>query len=201
MSKQSTLENDTKFLFEMGNIRHINRMWHRFFGTNYANVAEHHFRVYWIAMVIASHEKDVDLGKIAKMVMIHDITESRTNDYDMVAREYTVRKDELAIKDMLGGTVLETEFYDIWAEYEERQSIEAKIVKDADNLDCDFELSEQEQLGNTSKKALQSTRDYVYKNKLSTKTAKKIYKEIQASNPHSWYLTARNRKNSGEWSK
>ena len=152
-------------------------------------------------MVIASHEKDVDLGKIAKMVMIHDITESRTNDYDMVAREYTVRKDELAIKDMLGGTVLETEFYNIWAEYEERQSIEAKIVKDADNLDCDFELSEQEQLGNTSKKALQSTRDYVYKNKLSTKTAKKIYKEIQASNPHSWYLTARNRKNSGEWSK
>lgn len=57
--------NDVNFLFEMGTIRYIDRMWWRFQSPNFANLAEHHFRVFWIAMVIAAQEKNVDTGKMA----------------------------------------------------------------------------------------------------------------------------------------
>lgn len=108
---------DIDFLFEMGNLRHIDRMWKRFLVATPANVAEHHFRMFWIAMVIAVQEKNADTAKIAKMVMVHDITESRTGDVDYTSRQYVKRDEKLAIKDMLAGTSLEQEFYGLWEEY------------------------------------------------------------------------------------
>lgn len=190
---------DIDFLFEMGSIRFMERMWRRFLRHDFANLAEHHFRMFWIAMVIAGHEKNVDTGKIAKMVLVHDIAESRTGDVDYLARQYTERNEELGIKDMLEGTVLKDEFIKLWKEYEEKSSIEAKIVKDADNLDVDFELVEQAANGGSLKSALDPSRSIVAADKLYTKTAKSIYKQLQTSSPHDWHVSGRNRINSGDW--
>ncbi|HEX8389917.1 MAG TPA: HD domain-containing protein [Candidatus Saccharimonadales bacterium] len=187
-------ENDVNFLFEMGSIRFIQRMWVRFLRDDFANLAEHHFRMFWIAMVIASREKGVDTGKVAKMVLVHDIAESRAGDVDYLARQYVERNEELAIKDMLAGTSLEKEFYELWEEYEARTSLEAKIVKDADNLDVDFELSEQAAKGSSLKKDWTTNRNYVSQNKLYTKTAKSLYDQLVVANPHDWHLKGRNRK-------
>lgn len=192
---------DIDFLFEMGNIRLIQRMWVRFHSQNVANLAEHHFRMFWIAMIIAAQEGSVDTGKIAKMVLLHDIAESRTGDVDYLARQYVVRNEELGIQDMLAETSIENEFYELWQEYEKRETLEAKIAKDADNLDVDFELAEMDQRGNTLNTGFKETREHVAKNKLYTKTAKKIYDEL-ASGKHSiddWHLNGRNRSNSGDW--
>lgn len=192
---------DVEFLFEMGNIRLIQRMWVRFHSQNVANLAEHHFRMFWIAMIIAAQEGNVDTGKIAKMVLVHDIAESRTGDVDYLARQYVVRNEELGIQDMLAETAIEKEFYDLWQEYEKRETVEAKIAKDADNLDVDFELAEMEQRGNTVKTGFKATRDHVAKSKLYTKTAKRLYDEL-AGGKHSiddWHLNGRNRLNSGDW--
>lgn len=202
MTKQAeTTENDVNFLFEMGNIRLIDRMWRRFHTTDFANLAEHHFRVFWIAMAIAAKEKNVDTGKIAKMALMHDIAESRTGDVDYIARQYVVRNEELAARDMLSGTSLESEFYALWEEYETRETLEAKIVKDADNLDVDFELMEQASSGNALQKEWQSNRAFVAKEKLYTQTAKNLFEQLEKSNPHTWHLTGRNRRNSGDWQK
>ncbi len=184
----------------MGSIRFIERMWKRFLNPDFANLAEHHFRMFWIAMIIAEHEKDVDVGKIAKMVMIHDIAESRTGDVDYLARQYVVRNEELGIKDMLSGTVLEKEFYDLWREYEDHETLEAKIAKDADNLDVDFELAEQHAKGIPLKTIWAENREFVEAEKLSTSTAKKIAKQLKSSDPHNWHLNGRTRFNSGDWS-
>lgn len=198
---KSTLENDVNFLFEMGNIRLIDRMWRRFHTTDFANLAEHHFRVFWIAMTIAAHEKDVDTGKIAKIALMHDIAESRTGDVDYIARQYVIRNEELAAQDMLGGTSLSDEFYALWEEYETRESLEAKIVKDADNLDVDFELVEQAASGNPLKEEWKDNRAFVAREKLFTETAKDLFDQLMKSNPHAWHLNGRNRRNSGDWQK
>src|ERR1043165_7644842 len=94
---------DINFLYEMGNIRLIERMWRRFNTPNFANVTEHHYRVFWIAMVIAARENDgtLDTGKIAKLSLMHDITESRICEVDYISRQYVERKEELAINDIL----------------------------------------------------------------------------------------------------
>lgn len=201
MSKQSDFQADVNFLFEMGNIRLIDRMWRRFHSKDFANLAEHHFRVFWIAMVIAANEGSVDTGKIAKLTLLHDIAESRTGDVDYLSRQYVTRHEELAIKDILGGTSVEEEFYALWEEYEARETLEAKIAKDADNLDVDFELAEQAAAGNTIMDQKKEMREFVAKEKLYTETAKKIFEQLRGSNPHSWHFEGRNRQNTGEWGK
>src|ERR1700741_3227166 len=93
---------DINFLYEMGNIRLIDRVWRRFHFTNAANLAEHHYRVFWIAMILAAHEKQtVDTGKVAKLALLHDIAESRAGDVDYISRQYVERNEEMAIHDML----------------------------------------------------------------------------------------------------
>ena len=192
-----SLKRDLEFLYEIGCIRFINRVWVQLLGPNFANNAEHTFRVVWIAMIIAKNEGVKDVGKVAKMALVHDLPESRTGDVHYISRIYTKRREDEAIKDILANTSLQ-EFVHIWEEYEQRKSIESKIVKDADNLDVDLELREQESKGVTLKEAFKEHRTALTKT-LYTKTAKKIWKAIQKSSPHDWHLNAKNRFTAGDW--
>lgn len=185
----------------MGSIRFINRMWRRFFSPKVANLAEHHFRVFWIAMVIAAREGGVDTGKMAKMVMVHDIAESRAGDVDYLARQYVERNQELGIQDMLGETAIEKEFLELWEEYEERNSMEAKIIKDADNLDIDMELAEQAAMGNAALRLSKAESRKRVRGILFTESAKEMFDEIQAGSPHDWHVQGRNRLQAGDWKK
>ena len=195
------MKRDIEFIYEMGTIRFIDRMWKRFSRYDFANLAEHHFRMFWIAMIIAAGEKNADTGKIAKMVLLHDIAESRTGYVDYLARQYVDRNEELGINDMLDGTTIKDEFLSLWHEYEAKESIEAKIVKDADNLDVDFELAEQAMHGSTLHADWRDNREFVAKNKLYTESAKKLFDEIGKDNPHNWHLHGRTRSNAGDWRK
>ena len=73
-------------------------------------------------------------------------------------------------------------------QYEERDSIEAKIVKDADNLDVDLELKEIEEMGLVNQpNGKKLNRRMVRDTKLYTESAKKIWDEIQNSDPSNWH--------------
>lgn len=201
IQKKKDFQADINFLFEMGNLRLIDRMWRRFHTTTFANLADHHFRVFWIAMVIAAHEGGVDTGKIAKIALAHDIAESRAPDVDYLARQYVERNEALALVDMLQDTAVEKEIHALLEEYEKRESLESKIVKDADNLDVDFELAEQAAGGNTLKDLWHDNRHFVARTKLYTETAKQIFDQLENSQPHDWHFKGRNRRNDGDWKK
>ena len=186
-----------EFLYEMGTIRFIPRIWRQFLNKDFANLSEHIFRVVWTAIIIAK-EENADINKVIKMALIHDIVESRNSDVHYLSRMYTKRNDVAAIKDILKETSIEDEFLELFYEYEERESIEAQIVKDADNLDVDFELQEQYVNGIKIKEDFQVMRDRVYEI-LFTETAKRMWKEIQDSNPHDWHINGNNRFNNGDW--
>ncbi|HEU5187378.1 MAG TPA: HD domain-containing protein [Candidatus Saccharimonadales bacterium] len=199
MATKKTLAPDINFLFEVGTLRFMPRMGNRFFKGMGQNLAEHHFRVFWIAMVIAAHEGGVDTGKIAKMTLLHDIPESRTGDVDYISRQYIERNEDLALEDMLGGTPLKTEFLELWHEYEARETLEARIAKDADNLDVDFDLAEQAALGRTLHGKWKEARQFIAKKYLYTKTARALFDQLVDSDPHDWHLQGRNRLNNGDW--
>ena len=186
-----------EFLYEMGTIRFIPRIWRQFLNKDFANLSEHIFRVIWTSIIIAK-EENADINKVIKMALIHDIVESRNSDVHYLSRMYTKRNDVAAIKDILKETSIEDEFLELFYEYEERESIEAQIVKDADNLDVDFELQEQYVNGIKIKEDFQVMRDRVYEI-LFTETAKRMWKEIQDSNPHDWHINGNNRFNNGDW--
>ncbi len=196
------MKRDLEFLYEIGCMRYMPRMWQRFLNPDFQNLSEHHLRVVWLALIIAAREGKGNVEKIMKMALVHDIPESRASDVDYLARQYVKRDEEKGLKDMLEDTVLEKEFTSLWQEYEKQESIEAKIVKDADNLDVDLELREQAARGHTISGAFEYTRTFVYKSKLTTKTAKQLYRETLKSDPHSWHLNAKNNRISGgDWKK
>lgn len=183
-------------------LRHLPRQWVRFGGMNTANLADHHFRVAWTAMIIAQREKvEVDYEKLLKMALVHDVGESRTNDVDYISRQYVIRNEELAISDIFEDTILESEFIELFHEYEARESIEAKIVKDADNLDIDLEMREQAVMGVKITEWL-THRKRVRNNHFFTETAKKLHDKIKVANPNDWHIySKRNRINGGDWKK
>lgn len=193
------MDRDLEFLYEIGSLRLMDRQWQRFLNSVSANVTEHHFRVMWLALIIAKHEKVEDTAKVLKMALVHDITESRTGDVDYLSRQYVKRDEELAIRDILKDTSIETEFLKIRHEYEKRESIESKVVKDADILDVDIEVEEQKAQGVKVMENLRDQRRLVYQTQLHTKTAKKIWRALQKSNPHDWHVKGRNRHLAGDW--
>ncbi len=196
------MKRDLEFLYELGDIRFIQRQWHRFHLGSVADLADHHFRVLWLSLMIAAREHaDIDSEKMMKMALVHDIAESRTGDADYIARQYVTRNEELGISDMLAETSLEEEFLGLWHEYEARECLEAKIVKDADNLDVDLEIREQRSQGHHLAEAWTQNDDRAVNRKFATKTAQELHKAILTSNPYDWHVNApRNRVNGGDWS-
>lgn len=197
------MKRDLEFLFEIGALRLIPRQWSRFHTPLFQNLTEHHYRVIWLALVIAAREgKKVDTEKLMKMALVHDIPESRTGDVDYLARQYVERHEDKALDDMLEGTSLKDEFVALWHEYEKRDCLEAKIVKDADNLDVDLELREQGGNGASIEQAFLAMRKKVRETKLYTQTAKDMFAQIIAAEPHDWHLQApNNRLKGGDWKK
>ncbi|MBU0579413.1 HD domain-containing protein [Patescibacteria group bacterium] len=196
-----SLSRDIDFLFEIGTLRYVQRQWRQFLNPDFENLSEHILRVTWIALVIAKHEGAQDTGKIVKMALVHDLSESRSVDVHYLSRQYTDRHEKKAIADTLSNTAVEKEFLQLWHEYEKRDSLEAKIVKDADNIDVDLELKEQKVRGFQLPDDWQKMRNFVADKKLYTKTAKKMYAAIQKTNPNNWHIKGNNRFLAGDWQK
>lgn len=190
---------DIEFLYEVGSFRYMKRMWQRFLNPDFQNNTEHSFRVAWIALILSSQEKVGDHGKVLKMALAHDFAESRCGDVDYVARLYTKRDEHAGTRDMFAGTHLEAEFIPLIHEYEKRECIEAKIVKDADNLDVEFELREQGARGHGIGNIWKERREQSVYPKLFTESAKKMWQDVHASNPFDWHLKGTNRFSKGDW--
>lgn len=190
------MQREAELIYEIGTMRHVARTWHQFGGAGFANVAEHTMRVAWIAMLLASRE-GADRAKVVQMAMIHDAPETRTGDVHYMSRLYTTRDEDTAFDDMTAGTSLEW-LRELWREFEERETLEARIVKDADTLDVDFELRELAATGSPLPEMFKPIRDGV-STRLYTKTARQLYDSLLGTNPHSWHLAGRNRATSGDW--
>lgn len=197
----NNLARDVEFLFEIGSLRHVQRQWRQFLNPDFANLSEHTLRVVWIALLICSDEPKADSGKVAKMALVHDLSESRSVDVHYLSRQYVERNELAAVTDSLDETGLNQEFLELWKEYEQRESLEAKIVKDADNLEVDLELREQAARGQQLSADFAKMRAHVAKTKLYTNAARQLWDQIKTANPHDWHLNGRNRFKDGDWKK
>lgn len=192
------MSRNLEFLYEAGCLRRQQRSWSQFLYPDAASNTDHTFRVMWTALVLANMEKMKDTGRILKMALVHDMPESRTGDTNYLSRQYVQENNAQAFGDIFGGTVLESEFKDLWSEYESRETKEAKIVKDADTLDIDLELAEAMAMGNPLGEIFKDHRKLVAE-MLFSGSAKELWKEIQTADPHAWHLNSRNRFNAGDW--
>ncbi len=184
-----TYKRDIEFLFEMGSLRNMQRGWIQHLATDCANDLEHTMRVMWLALILARKHGGCNEEKILKMAMIHDLAETRTSDLSYIQKVYVKADEEKAAHDLLERTQI-NDFEQIWQEYERRDSIEAKIVKDADNLDVDLEIKELEERGHTLPKKWQAFRRLIRDEKLHTQEACEFWDELQNSELSDWHLGA-----------
>jgi len=199
MKKTKNYKRDIELLFEVSCMRHIQRSWKRFFNPDVANNTEHTMRVIWIALLLSEYENTGNKEKIFKIALIHDLTESRTGDVDYLSRQYVERKESEAIDDILKNTIFEKEYKKLWHEYEKKENIEAKIVKDADNLDVELELAEQKARGHSLGLIWNKQRKKIVHPKLYTKSAKILWDKISKAKVHDWHLNTNNRFKGGDW--
>ena len=184
-------ERDLDFLYEVGCLRHMDRVWVQFQRPNVANVAEHILRVAWIAQVLAMRE-GADAGKAVRMAMVHDLGKSRAGDGHWINREYMKRDETKSVAATATNTSVEADTNELWTEFEEAKTLEARIVKDADNLDTDLELRERRDEWHFGQDMVKVRRK-VFDHKLYTRSAKELWQEIQDSDPHRWYVDEYNR--------
>jgi len=177
---------DLDLLYEIGSLRHMQRTWRSLLGVNVANDLDHTMRVMWIALILARRAGKGDESMIIKMAMVHDIGETRTGDHNYISKVYIDAHEDKAVNDMLAGTVM-ADFQKIYETYKKRDYIEAKFVKDADNLDVDIELQELKMQGHQLASKWVSTRRHIRDEKLYTEGAKQMWDELQHSDPAAWH--------------
>jgi putative hydrolases of HD superfamily len=180
---------DIEFLYEIGSLRNVQRGWRQHFGMDCANVLDHTMRVIWTALIIARKIGGIDEAKLLKMSLVHDLAEARVSDLSYVQKIYVKADEETAANEMFAGTSLEN-FKEVLEEYEKRESLEAKIVKDADNLDIDLELRELEERGSKLPAKWKTYRKAVRDEKLYTAEAKELWDLLDKVDVADWHLAA-----------
>ena len=172
------------FLFEVGMLAKTPRSGFHFLGTGQQSVAEHVNRVSYIGYALAQMDGTVDISKVLKMCLFHDISETRISDLNHIHQKYVERKEHSAVKDISDSIPFGSDIFDVLHEYEKRESKEAKLVKDADTLEWVLALKEQLDTGNT--RALEWIKIGIAR--LVTKSGKDLSDAIMETNSNDWWF-------------
>lgn len=128
------------FIKEIDKIKYITRKTRLFNSDRHENDAEHSWHLAVMALVLLEHANDdVDVLKVLKMVLIHDIVEIDAGDtflYDTTKEHINTTEERKAAERIFGLLPREQadEFIAVWEEFEEGETKEAKFAKAMDRL-------------------------------------------------------------------
>lgn len=130
-----------EFIKEIDKLKYIQRKTKLFNSDRYENDAEHSWHLALMAMILFEHaDESVDLLKVIKMVLIHDIVEIDAGDtfiYDTQKAHSNTEEERLAANRIF-GLLPESQAEDlinIWEEFEAGETQEAKFARAMDRLE------------------------------------------------------------------
>ncbi|PVX46825.1 putative hydrolase of HD superfamily [Flavobacterium sp. 103] len=129
------------FIKEIDKLKYIQRKTKLFNSDRNENDAEHCWHLAMMTIVLAEHsDKPIDVLKVLKMVLIHDIVEIDTGDvflYDTIKSHVNTDEELIAAERIFGllPTEQAEEFIAIWTEFEEGITDEAKFAKSMDRFE------------------------------------------------------------------
>ncbi|TWI55014.1 putative hydrolase of HD superfamily [Pseudomonas duriflava] len=128
-----------RFLKDAERLKDVLRSAHTSTGRQ-ESTAEHTWRLCLMAMVFEKHFDGIDFTKLLKISLIHDLGEAIHGDIPAVAQRPEQKKSEAEREDLLTlltplEPALQAEFVNLWDEYEEAASPEARLVKGLDKLE------------------------------------------------------------------
>ena len=130
-----------EFIKEIDKLKYIQRKTKLFNSDRHENDVEHSWHLGMMAIVLAEHaNKAIDMLKVIKMVMIHDIVEIDAGDtfmYDKQKNHSNTEEERKAAQRIFGllpGNQAE-ELIAIWEEFEAGESEEARFAKAMDRFE------------------------------------------------------------------
>lgn len=174
------------FLEEAGHLKNIERSgWKTLKIKNPESVAEHSYRAAVFGYILAKKE-NVNPDKVATMLLFHDIPEARIGDIHKVSKKYLNKGDaDLRSAEDQAETLpddIGQDYLNKIREFEDMDTEEAVVAKDADLLECALQAKEYMDIG--FKKAsnwIDNTRGH-----LQTETGKKLLELIVESETEWW---------------
>ncbi|MCS3555035.1 MULTISPECIES: HD family hydrolase [unclassified Sphingobacterium] len=129
------------FIKEIDKVKYIQRKTKLFNSNRNENDAEHSWHLAMMALILAEHANEpIDVLKVVKMVLIHDIVEIDAGDtfiYDTQKNHVNTDQERLAANRIFGLLPQEQskEFIAVWEEFEAGLTPEAKFARTMDRLE------------------------------------------------------------------
>ncbi|MCD6293245.1 MAG: HD domain-containing protein, partial [Deltaproteobacteria bacterium] len=137
------------------------------------------------------NEVEIDEKRVLQLCLLHDLLESRTGDLNYVNKKYLEIDEEKALEDMCRPLFFGDEMSALIKEFERKESCEARLAADADQLALIVLVKEQHDLGNPyATKWLAVARQ-----RLLTESGRALGKGLFAGDWASWWFS----KDSNEW--
>ena len=136
------------FLFEVGMLKRTPRTGFQFLGSGTESVAEHIFRTSLIGYSLAQLTEGADIGRVVLLCLFHDIPEARTGDLNYVNKKYCRVDEGKAVDDLARTLPFGDSYRQLHDEFIARQTVEAHLTHDADQLEMILALKEYKDLGN-----------------------------------------------------
>ena len=129
------------FIKEIDKLKYIQRKTKLLNSDRPENDAEHSWHLAMMTIVLAEHsDTPIDVLKVLKMVLIHDIVEIDAGDtfiYDATKNHTNTHEELLAAKRIFGllPTEQAEEFIAVWEEFEAGETDEAKFARSMDRFE------------------------------------------------------------------
>ncbi|WP_068467624.1 HD domain-containing protein [Candidatus Protochlamydia phocaeensis] len=181
----SSLQELVNLLNEIGMLAHVPRSGFAFLGSGEQSVAEHSFRVALIAYALAHLSSEpVDRYKLIMLCLVHDLPESRIGDLNYVQKKYVTAHLNKALEDLSKGSDLGPEIVSWIEDYEQEESLEARLAHDADQIELLLVLKREQELGNAR------AHDWFQNGlkRIKTKEGKQLAEAIQETASDHWWM-------------
>lgn len=135
------LKKQLEFIIEVDKLKQIYRQTLLMDGSRNENDAEHSWHLALMAMVLQEYspKKDLDITKVLKMLLIHDLVEIYAGDTFCYDEKANLNKNqrELEAAERLFSILppdQNQEFRDLWDEFEKRETPEALFAASLDRI-------------------------------------------------------------------
>lgn len=172
------------FIYETGILSKTPRSGLWFLGTGQQSVAEHLFRTALIGYVLSHRTPEANRDRVIFLCLLHDLGEGRTSDLNYVHQKYGRLAESKAIEDLAATLPFGGELLDAFREVEAKSTLEARLAKDADQLEWLATLREEAVKGNTKAQGWAT----ITLQRLKTDAGKELGQLLLTTHPDHWWF-------------
>jgi putative hydrolase of HD superfamily len=171
-------------LFQAKMLKELPRSGFHFLGAGKESVAEHCFCTAFIGLVMTQMESGLEASRLIGMCLVHDLAEARIGDLNTVNKMYVTADEHKALEDSLADLAFGHTLADLVREFNDNQTREAQLARDADQLALVMDLKALADIGyRPPQKWLPPIID-----RLQTNTGKQIAEKIMRTDWDGWWL-------------